>query len=105
MKYSSLDIPLMKTENLNMNAEIYCRRQSSLCERWSVRFRSLADAGRRAVHRYREIIERYEWVVTLFSTFSVCAFGVLAVVVFWLAVEMDNSDLRESQTTACVIKQ
>ena len=41
-------------------------------------------------------------VMTVLSVAGACAFGLLAVGVFWLAVEMDNSDLQASKPSCSI---
>lgn len=109
MKSRTLDIHMMKPKmfpySVSMEAEMYTKRQGLLCERESARFRTVAYTWRNVISVYREVAERHEWTMTFLSTLGVCAFGLLAVGIFWLAVEMDNSDLIGSQTSSCVIKR
>ena len=88
MKYMPLDLSVMQPEPfphpVMMRSDLYPRRQPSREEKWGICPGSVCGALRALVRR-------------------ACVFGLMAVGVFWLAVEMDNSALQASKSS-CSIK-
>ena len=79
MKYMPLDLSVMQPEPfphpVMMRSDLYPRRQP----------------------------ERRKLAMNILSVAGACVFGLMAVGVFWLAVEMDNSALQASKFS-CSIK-
>ena len=99
MKYMPLDISMMKPEpfpySVMMRPDLHPKRQPSGEEGWRGAVQTL-------VRQCRAKAERQKMVMTVLSVAGACAFGLLAVGVFWLAVEMDNSDLQASKPSCSI---
>ena len=107
MKYMPLDLSVMQPEPfphpVMMRSDLYPRRQPSREEKWGVYSGSVCGALRALVRRCREEAKRRKLVMNILSVAGACVFGLMAVGVFWLAVEMDNSALQASKPS-CSIK-
>ena len=103
MKYMPLDLSMMKPEPfpypLNMRSDLHPRRRLSDGEGWSGQLPSFLVTLRSLIHQCGERIRTGKMVKTLLSVAGACAFGLLAVGVFWLAVEMDNSELQAAKSS------
>lgn len=103
MKYMPLDLSMMKPEPfpypLNMRSDLHPRKRLSDGEGWSGQLPSFPVALRSLIHQCGERIRAGKMVKTLLSVAGACAFGLLAVGVFWLAVEMDNSELQAAKSS------
>lgn len=108
MKYMPLDLSMMKPEPfpcpLGMRSDLYSNRQPPEEEGWRGRIHSVFRGAQALVHQCREKMEGEKMLQTIFSIAGACAFGLLAVGVFWLAVEMDNSDLQAAKAS-CAERQ
>ena len=62
-----------------------------------------SGALRALVRRCWDEAERRKLAMNILSVAGACVFGLMAVGVFWLAVEMDNSALQASKSS-CSIK-
>lgn len=106
MKYMPLDLSIMKPEpfpySVMMRSDLHPKRQSSGEEGWSGRLGSVCGALQTLIRQCRAKAERRKMVMTVLSVAGACAFGLLAVGVFWLAVEMDNSDLQASKSSCSI---
>ncbi len=107
MKYMPLDLSVMQPEPfphpVMMRSDLYPRRQPSREEKWGICPGSVCGALRALVRRCWEEAERRKLAMNILSVAGACVFGLMAVGVFWLAVEMDNSALQAS-TSSCSIK-
>lgn len=98
-----LDLSMMKPEPfpypLCMRSDLHFQKQRAGRERWDGR----ASSARRAVRAlFRQCGEKNgmaKMVKTVFSIAGACAFGGLAIGVFWMAVEMDNSSLQSAKSS------
>ena len=105
MKYMPLDISMMKPEPFPysvMRSDLHPKRQPSGEEGWRGRLGAVCGALQTLVCQCRAKAERKKMVMTVLSVAGACAFGLLAVGVFWLAVEMDNSDLQASKSSCSI---
>ena len=97
MKYMPLDLSVMQPEPfphpVMMRSDLYPRRQPSREEKWGICPGSVCG----------EEAERRKLAMNILSVAGACVFGLMAVGVFWLAVEMDNSALQASKSS-CSIK-
>lgn len=107
MDYIPLDLSVMQPEpfphSVMMRSDLHPRRQPSREEKWGVYFGSVCGTLRALVRRCREEAERRKLAMNILSVVGACVFGLMAVGVFWLAVEMDNSALQASKPS-CSIK-
>ena len=107
MKYMPLDLSVMQPEPfphpVMMRSDLYARRQLSREEKWGICSGSVCGALRVLVRRCWEEAERRKLAMNILSVAGACVFGLMAVGVFWLAVEMDNSALQASKSS-CSIK-
>lgn len=106
MKYMPLDLSMMKPEPfpypVMMRSALHPKRQPSREEGWCGRLGSVCGALQTLVRQCREKVEGQKMVMTVLSVAGACAFGLVAVGVFWLAVEMDNSDLQASKSSCSI---
>ena len=106
MKYMPLDISMMKPEpfpySVMMRPDLHPKRQPSGEEGWRGRLGAVCGAVQTLVRQCRAKAERQKMVMTVLSVAGACAFGLLAVGVFWLAVDMDNSDLQASKSSCSI---
>lgn len=106
MKYIPLDFSMMKTEPFPYpvirRSAPRSKRQSSGGEEWHGRFSSVRGALQTLFRQYREKAEQQKMVMTILSVAGACAFGLLAIGVFWLAVEMDNSELQAAKSSCSI---
>ena len=107
MKYMILDLSAMQPEpfphSMMMRSDLYPGRQPSREEKRGVCPGSVCGALRKLVHQCSKEAERRKLVMTLLSLVGACFFGLMAVGVFWLAVEMDNAALQASKSS-CSLK-
>lgn len=102
MKYMPLDLPAMNPEPFPcslITRSGFPGEQPSAGERWRGRIDSARTALQTLVHQCRQRIEQEEMVRTVLSVMGACAFGLVAVGIFWLAVEMDNSQLQAAKSS------
>lgn len=101
-----LDLSMMKPEPFPypviMRSDLHPKGQPSGEEGWSGRPGSVCGVLQGLVRQCREKAERRKMVMTVLSVAGACAFGLLAVGVFWLAVEMDNADLQASKPSCSI---
>lgn len=106
MKYMPLDLSVMQPEPfphpVMMRSDLYARRQPSREEKWGICPGSVCGALRVLVRRCREEAERRKLAMSILSVAGACVFGLMAVGVFWLAVEMDNSALQASKSSCSI---
>ncbi len=106
MKYIPLDLSMMKPEPfpypVMMRSDLYPKRQPSGQAVWGGLSCSICGALQRIIRQCWKKAEQKKVVMTILSVAGACAFGLLAVGVFWLAVEMDNSDLQASQSSCSI---
>lgn len=106
MKYMPLDLSMMKPEPfpypMIMRSDLHPKRQPSHGEEWCGRPGAVRSALHTLVLSCREKAGQWKMVKTVLSVVGACAFGLLAVGVFWLAVEMDNSDLQAARSSCSV---
>lgn len=106
MKYMPLDLSMMKPEpfpySVMMSSDLHPKRQPGRQGGWNGRLGSVCGALQGLVRQCRERAERQKIVMAILSVAGACAFGLLAVGVFWLAVEMDNSDLQAARSSCSV---
>lgn len=107
MNYMPLDLSVMQPEPfphpVMMRSDLYPRKQLSREEKRGVCSGSVCGALRALVRQCWEDAERRKLVMNILSVAGACVFGLMAVGVFWLAVEMDNSALQASKPS-CSIK-
>lgn len=107
MNYMPLDLSVMQPEPfphpVMMRSDLHPRKQPSREEKRGVCSGSVCGALRALVRQCWEDAERRKLVMNILSVAGACVFGLLAVGVFWLAVEMDNSALQASKPS-CSIK-
>lgn len=103
MKYVPLDISMMKSEPfpypLVMRPDLYSQKRSLDREGWGGRISSVRKTLQNLIHEYGEKAGGMEMVKTVCSVAGACVLGLFAVGVFWLAVEMDNSDLQAAKSS------
>lgn len=106
MKSMPLDLSMMKPEpfpySVMMSSDLHPNKRTAGEEDWESPLRSACGALQMLVRQCREKAERQKMVMTALSVAGACAFGLLAVGVFWLAVEMDNSDLQAAKSSCSV---
>lgn len=108
MKYIPLDLSMMKPEPfpypVMMRSDLHPKRQLSAQAGWGGFSCLSRGVLLRMIRRCWKKAEQKKVVMTILSVAGACAFGLLSVGVFWLAVEMDNSDLQASKSS-CFIRQ
>lgn len=106
MKYIPLDLSAMEPEpfpySVMMRSDLHPKRQPAGEGRWSGCAGSVRSALQTLARQCRKKAERRNMAMSVLSVAGACAFGLLAVSVFWLAVEMDNSDLQASKPSCSI---
>ncbi len=107
MKYMPLDLSVIRAGAVSASRDDEVRPVSQKTalreEKWGICPGSVCGALRALVRRCWEEAERRKLAMNILSVAGACVFGLMAVGVFWLAVEMDNSALQASKSS-CSIK-
>lgn len=106
MKYITLDLSMMKPEPfpypVMMRSDLHPKRQLSVQAGWAGLSCLICGSLLGMVRQCWKKAEQKKVVMSILSVAGACAFGLLAVGVFWLAVEMDNADLQASKSSCYV---